>query len=283
MKLVLGVVLYANQPFDSITLQSLSSIDFESIGLEVLVHVRDNSTIGYGVAGVSKVLNGLDFFYDFDSENLSLSKVYNRIVSMHNYPNAFVFLDDDSVVTKGYFVELLKFLKSSSSIAIPTINFRGEMISPGRIEGVRGKKLNTNDIVTSKENRDLVAMMSGTVVKSSVFNLHKLKFDERLSIYGVDTKFFLDSSDVGLGCYVLDYRMEHDSALRALNYEFNKMYFRFSNLMQAQFIIHENKRFYKLSLFLYFPFFIIAKVLRLKDIRFLKLFKNYKFFWKLNR
>ncbi|KPM75459.1 hypothetical protein [Pseudoalteromonas sp. UCD-33C] len=276
------VVLYGNAPHESSTLNSLCKINFNKLLISPKLYVRDNSKDGYLITEVIQNFDG-EVVYDHDGVNLPLAKVYNNAISFFENSSSLIILDDDSTPNESYFLQVVNFLECSSEVAVPIIEHSDNIISPGIIKGVKGCTLSKGDLKVNKENFGLVAMMSGTIIKTDSLKRHNIVFDERLTIYGVDTRFFLDCHKSGINIYVLDYCMEHDSALRSKDNDFTSMFFRFSNLMQAQFIIHENKKFYKLSLFLYFPFFIIAKVLRLKDVRFLKLFKNYKFFWKLNR
>lgn len=281
MKLVIGLVLYSTEPSHSSTLNSMSIIDFDSLGLDVTFYIRDNSSNGFGQVVIESYLGDNDVFYDHDGSNMSLSKVYNRMVDYKPSADAILFFDDDSVVNEQYFRQVIKFMLSESVVAIPLIYFSGELISPGKIRGVKGCKLNNKDLSVSIDNFGLVAMMSGTIVKLEVFSRYNMTFNEKLTVYGVDTRFFLDCINNNISLYILDFYMEHDSALRSVVYDFDAMYSRFLNLMRAQFVIHENKPLYKLCLFFYFPIFIFGKVLRLKDVRFLKLFSSYRFFWEL--
>ncbi len=86
-------------------------------------------------------------------------------------------------------VSLAGYFSSDVPVAIPRIMFERSLISPGKVEGVRGKQVSKEHLnVGGVDSIGLVAMMSGTVIHRQVFDAGQ-RFDERLSFYGVDMKF----------------------------------------------------------------------------------------------
>ncbi|MFT6842905.1 MAG: hypothetical protein ACJASR_001678 [Psychroserpens sp.] len=281
INLLLCVVIFNNKPGDSETIKSLLKINFLKMNLKPVLYIRDNSLEGYNFDEVNKHFLG-EVIVAYDGQNLSLSKVYNELIIYPINRDLIIFLDDDSLLDENYFECLHPFINAGCKVAVPLIEYSKKLISPGKTLGVKGVALKVEELRLNSENKSLVAMMSGTAVKSSIFDVDKIKFDENLILYGVDTRFFLDCQQKGKLVYVLSYVLIHDSALRAKNFQAEDMIYRISNLMKAQFYIFDQKKFYKIMLFFYFPVFILGKVVKLKSFSFLKLFKNYKYFWKLD-
>ena len=281
ISVLIGVVLFSKKPRSSDTLNSLLSIDFDNLGVAPCLYIRDNSLNGFDFRELKEQFRG-EVVIVHDGVNLALSKVYNAIVAYPINSDLLLFLDDDSMVDENYIKNMLIFHNSDYEVAVPLIEHSSQLISPGKIVGVKGLALSQKNLAISSGNNNLVAMMSGTVVKRSIFDYEKIEFNEKLTFYGVDTRFFLDCQKKGKRVYVLDYLLFHDSALRSKTFEVVNMLNRLSNLMKAQFYIFDQRKFYKVMLFFYFPVFIFGKVVRLKHLSFLKLFKNYKYFWRLD-
>ncbi len=282
----IGVVIFSQPAEKTETLRALSQIDFDKLNIKPFFFIRDNSKDGHPRKFFDDKLR-YDYFVDHDFINQKLSVVYNQMVaySVKNKTGSdmYVFLDDDSKINDEYFHKLIDFYESEASVGIPIIHNNDEVISPGKLDKVKGRSITREQFhIGVNENDKFVAMMSGTAIKETVFSIDKIMFCEKLSFYGVDTKFFLDFWQKHNTVFILDYSLQHHSALRDKNYDFNSMYARLSNVMRAHFYIFSNERRYKIKLFTYFPRFILGKVVKFKDLRFLILFKNYNLFWKLD-
>jgi hypothetical protein len=286
INIFIGVVLYSEPAEKTETLTSISKIDFKSLNIKPFFYIRDNS-----IAGLSNSFFEEGFEHDYhvahNTKNEKLSVVYNEMVYFsvkNDIPSdMYIILDDDSKITHDYFCGVISFYKSEASVGIPIIRNNGEIISPGKVANIRGKSITESEFKTGiNKNKNFVAMMSGTAIKKSVFEVDEITFCEKLSFYGIDTKFFLDFQEKNEKIFIIDYSLEHHSALRDTNYDFNNMYQRLTNVMQAHFYIFTNKPRYKMKLFFYFPRFIFGKVVAFNDLRFLTLFKNYKYFWRLD-
>ena len=281
IQLLIGVVMFSKKPSDSDTLNSLLEIDFGNFGITPFLYIRDNSQNGFDFGSVLDKFSG-NVHIDHDGINRSLSSIYNNLISFPIEREIVLFLDDDSFVNEEYIKKMLIFNNSMYEIAVPTIMHNHNMISPGKIFLVKGIALDRKKLALNAGNFNLVAMMSGTVVKSTIFDVENIKFDNNLTFYGVDTRFFLDCQKIKKSVYVIDYFLRHDSALRSGKADFNEMNNSLTNLMRAQFYIYDKKTACKLLLFCYFPFFIFGKVIKFKNWSFLNLFKNYKFFLRLD-
>lgn len=278
------IVLYSRSPKNSDTLQSISSIDFASIGVRPSFYIRDNSIEGFDLEGFKEIVRS-PVVVSHDSANMPLSYVYNRFVEQCSDADLSIIFDDDSVVTKEYFSQFGDFLSSNASVAVPTIFDGSLMISPGTTSGIKGKSLAFSSLNIGAENHlPLVAMMSGVVIKRFVFDLWGVRFDERLNLYGIDTKFFQDVLSHGGHIFVFDFKLAHDSCLRkhGQRYDSSQMFRRLDNLIKAHFIIFETVPFYRFRLFFYLPLLIISRILKFRDFRLIKLFLNYRSFLEKN-
>lgn len=274
-KILFLCVVYATPPENSSTIKSLSTIEFEKEKIEPFVYVWDNSKEGYNTENVKSLFSRHTFLTTHTGRNESLSTIYNLVIDKYNNKiDWIIILDDDSVLDNEYIKCVKDFILLSKSsndvkVAVPKIYNNNIMISPGKVEGVRGKILSTiSSGVVNEEN--IVSMMSGTVISINDTD-HLPRFDERLKFYGVDTKFFLDLDKSGYKKYILPYIMEHKSALRDTSLPLQEQFNRFDNLFKARKIIYEAVPNYKFRLFLYkFLFSIKASMLR-RSLIFLKL------------
>lgn len=277
MEISFVVVLYGKEPSHSETLTSLLKVEFESLGIKPFFYIRDNSERGFDFTLFNERCD-FEYIVSHGGGNKRLSEVYNEALDFFNEKNQcgkVIFLDDDSYLDEDYFHEV-KRLKEL--VSVPIIKMEGEIISPGKVFGVKGCKIYGSDDFVSGRKK-LVAMMSGTIVDFNVFSQYGVRFNERLSLYGVDTRFFIDCYEKGINLNVINYVMNHDSALRKKVYDKNNMVSRLDNLMQSQIIVFNNVPLYKIQLSIYFFIFILKKVAVERDVVFLKLFKNYKYLW----
>ena len=110
MDLVILVVVYNLSPEESATLQSLSvCCDFLKMHKHNII-IRDNSRKGYFQSQhntLSQMLNGASFTYWHDGINLSLSEIYNSVITQQlKAEQILVIWDHDSQFTTDYFIKL---------------------------------------------------------------------------------------------------------------------------------------------------------------------------------
>ena len=279
MNILFLTVLFSSKPEDCETVRSLANLNFEKYGVRPSFIFWDNSSDGFGHDELDSKFLGFEVIYKHTPENIRLSKLYNNVIDAYSGAYDYiVFLDDDSVVLDEYLHSLLPFFVSCALLAMPKIFFEGVMISPGLVRGVRGKLYDEAILKTGlSDSLNVVGMMSGTIAKTKLFEFD-LRFCERLSFYGVDTRFYLDYQKNFKELFVLDLTMEHSSALRDSAICFDDQIKRFSNLMVSRFIVFEKVKYNRFKIFWFFAGFIIMKCWRLKSLRYLLLFKNYKYF-----
>ncbi|ENK5207047.1 hypothetical protein PJX90_07880 [Klebsiella aerogenes] len=267
-------VIYSKTPGLTQTIKSIYKIDFTKYNINAHLAVWDNSSKGYGSNSLSEKSNNIKYSYYHTGVNERLSKIYNHIISEKSKEfDWVVILDDDSIIDESYMLALRKFISiadadSHTRIAIPRIYHQGNMISPGIVKGVRGYQLKfIDDGFTLR--KDLVAMMSGTIIR---LNMEALPtFDERLSFYGVDTKFFKDAIKKGNNLYILNCIMNHDSALRDSTIDYKNHIRRLENLFKARKIIYEDVPYVSIRLWCYKALFSLKLILSKKNIKYIKL------------
>lgn len=266
-KIIFVVVLYKTHPQHSATLVSLSQHSYAEFYIDPIFVVWDNSSHGFGESSLDFMPGRVKYYHS--GLNEKLSSAYNKVVLDSSDMDWYVFLDDDSCVDESYLISLKSFFTSGVPVAVPKILHNGVIISPGAVRGVKGKLLPEFSLYTGvRSSKQLVAMMSGTVVSSSVFG-SGVYFDERLQLYGVDTRFFIDYSNVYSKIYVLDVVMTHHSALRDESMPVEEQVVRHRRLAAAWPIIFDGVRFYRLKLFFYILYYSLKLSLVRRSPRFL--------------
>ncbi|WP_196067744.1 glycosyltransferase [Serratia sp. Res13-Sevr-LER1-36-b] len=274
-KIVFLVVIHSKSPELTKTVQSYRCLDFKSIHLDATLVIWDNSVKGFGNGSLNYNSSKEHYFHTGNNERLSI--VYNKVISEYrDEVKWLVILDDDSVLDQAYINSLDRFVKECFdnplvNVAVPKIYNKGSMISPGFVKGVRGIALNDIDSGIT-ERKDIVAMMSGTILNLSS-SLPEKPFDERLSFYGVDTKFFRDTLAQGNKLYILQTQLTHDSALRDTTLSFNDNYPRLKNLLLSKKIIFSDLPFFKVRVLCYYFFFTLKTIIKRKDLRYIELLK----------
>ncbi|TDY17034.1 GT2 family glycosyltransferase [Paraburkholderia sp. BL6665CI2N2] len=209
------VVLYQRDPEAAETLITLSQIDFASLGIDVEVHIWDNAR----AVPVPPNAHFLPFRWRYfaSPENEPLSKVYNMLVRESRRPHVVIF-DQDSSVDAAFLEKLadcLEKVEIEADVFVPVIRHDGHLISPGRLRWIKGEALcsvTTNAMLPT----DFTAMMSGLCIsRAFLTRLAPHPFDERLRLYGVDTRFCRDLAKHGARAYLHEAVLGHDSALRS--------------------------------------------------------------------
>ncbi|WP_460146560.1 glycosyltransferase family protein [Pseudomonas sp. S2_A02] len=263
------VVVYSTSPGLTTTLKSLANLDFQSAGILPKFSIWDNSEQGFGEASVPTLPGEITYYHSGKNERLSM--VYNTLISNSAESDYFVVLDDDSSVTNHYISSLDLFFRSTVPVAVPQILFNHNLISPGTIKGVRGRALNVQDLVTGPvPSKNIVAMMSGTVISKEALS-QGLKFDERLSFYGVDTRFFIDYANYYSEIFILNTSIPHSSALREGGQAYTKKVQRFRNLILSRPLVFDYVKHHKFKISLYVLLFSLNTCLKEKNIRYLSL------------
>lgn len=277
INVLIGVVLFSKKPSDSDTLNSLLKNDFYALGIEPCLYIRDNSLNGFDFQELKEQFRG-EVVIVHDGKNDKLSRIYNKMIEQIE-ADYFILLDDDSYLEADYFENLKLSIGQGVNIAIPKIFHSNALISPGAISGVKGKEIKLNEIAMGfNPSKNLVAMMSGTIVNSVVFE--KITFDERLSFYGVDTKFFLDYQNHFKTLFVMNCSLRHDSALRNTQEPLMIRFQRIYNLASSWVVVYEHRPFFRIRLTLRLMLFTLKNIFIMKSILPIKLLNLIIPFWK---
>lgn len=207
------VVLYRRHPQDAETLMTLSQIDFAALGIDAEVHIWDNAR--EQPAPPPADFLRIPWRYCSSAANEPLSKVYNTLVRASSRPYVAIF-DQDSRVDARFFRELIEAIETrEADVYAPRIMHGDKTISPGCLKWIKGASLPG---VTGKAMlpRNFTAMMSGMCMSRALLALLGPRpFDERLRLYGVDTRFCRDLSRLGARAWITGAQLGHDSALRS--------------------------------------------------------------------
>ncbi|MCP4056796.1 MAG: hypothetical protein GY738_05635 [Pseudoalteromonas sp.] len=269
MKFLILVVLFNKRFSQSSSIQSLlNKVDFD-----FTLYIWDNSNdISVLEENRADSLNIENFIYYTSSNNEPLSKVYNKVLreNVRNY-NFFVILDDDTFINDSY-IDCLKSLDEKHLVAVPKVYSADKMISPGRIQFVKGQEIGSiqSGVIDSK---NITAIMSATIINSR-YVLNSLKsngfiFDERLSFYSVDTMFFKTYRTENESIYVLDCHLEHSSALRS-DLDLSERLRRYENLYNSWKVVYSDSKMESILIRLFVFYSVLKSVLKYRSFKFFR-------------
>lgn len=269
MRINFIVVVYATPPALTATIKSLSSINYSTFGIEASFSIWDNSPQGFGNASVLDLAGSVRYYHNGRNERLSVA--YNTITSGAEAFEYFIILDDDSEINDRYIYSLKAFFQSDVPVAVPQIFLKNDLISPGTVEGIRGKKIYSRHLKSGeRQSTKLVAMMSGTVIHKTVFSAG-IKFDERLNFYGVDTRFFIDYARRYPKVFILDATLTHSSALRTPGEPYESRVGRLKNLILSKLYVFDRIDNHRLKIVVYLFLFCIKTIIRERNVRYISL------------
>jgi hypothetical protein len=222
--------------------------------------VWDNSSTAYAKKIVK---DHYGFDYDGVPDNSSLSKVYNRVINRYFSHDLLMIFDQDSKINESYFDEVELNWRSNiekrALVFVPQVNSGNKLISPGRkfiVKGRPQKKWTAGFYIA----KNLLAIMSGIVISKQcidmLINKYGSVFDERLNLYGIDSKFFVDYGETGFDVYVMNSSLQHDSALRANG---GMKVERLENLISAWMIVYSSGVIKKLLVRIYGFYFVVKQ------------------------
>ena len=227
--LLVLVVLYKTPMQESRTLQSL--IGQARIPASVRLIIWDNSPQSMRDADTLDALAGRfgAVQYIHDENNKALSSLYNDVVKA-NPADLYLILDQDSGLPPEYVENALARAAEHPRVALfaPQIVVGGQLVSPGGFGKVRGRQIATVHPGIAPST-GMAVITSGLMFRASLFVEHGLWFNENLWLYAVDTDFFLRFRESFSEFYILDQKIQHDSALRG-EMGIEQRLFRFRNL-----------------------------------------------------
>lgn len=261
------VVLYGTSPDQSLTLDTLQLANRSNENFVGEIVVWDNSPQSFGAAS----LNGLNFpgfsvKYMACPENLALSKVYNSVAE-GIATGHFLILDQDSQLPADYFPVLRSQLEAhpAQDLFLPVVLSSGRCVSPGELWYFKGRHL-TSPRQGQQRSRRMLAITSGMVIRSAY--LQEPRFDERLSLYGIDTRFMLDYADSGRSVVVMPIVLGHDTALWS-DISADRMLGRVQALVRSWPIVFERRPFARVLARCHARLMLLKLAIKYRDPRFL--------------
>ncbi|GHA38914.1 glycosyltransferase [Photobacterium aphoticum] len=236
-KIVILCVLYNKKCTSSNTVNTFRNSKYRNSD-NVELHIWDN-TVNLEIAEFNKLyIYDRNIHYHSSGENKALSIIYNDFIN--NYRDDYLLiLDDDSEVNDKYIYEVIKLLNNDMfCVGVPKIISQiGDMYSPAKFGLVKGKHFKT---IHCGFHNNLTAISSGIVINCNKIISKEVSFDENLSLYGIDTDFFVSLNKKQIPTYVLDVSLSHD--LSIFNVESVKTKkFRFLNMMKANLYISKKR------------------------------------------
>ena len=268
MRLHILVVLYKTSPGESRTLSSLARAGQEDDRLSGRLTVWDNSPVPYGPAALDSLDFGqLEVVYRSCPENAPLSLVYNTVLTGMDLDCA-VILDQDSDLPVDYFSHCRLSLSAQPGVALhlPIVKSHGLVVSPGRLMFFKGKHVK-NPQSGLRKARGMLAITSGMVLSRRYLQVPR--FDERLNLYGIDTKFMINLADADEGVVVMPVVLDHDTALWS-DISADAMLFRAKSLVASWRVVFESRPIASCLASIYARFFMAKLAVKYRDVRFLK-------------
>ncbi|MBB1464849.1 hypothetical protein H5300_16165 [Vibrio sp. SG41-7] len=180
-------------------------------GNSLSIEVYDNSVDGW------EFIPEYVEYYSHTGKNRSLSKIYNEFCMRHKSSAQYLlFLDHDTRLTYDYFNELLQCCSEGvSQILVPKIDYNNKLVSP--YFEISYKRFPYVSSLDKFLGRRLRAIGSGICIRNDVAS--RLPFDEKLNLYGIDTKFFIDYliDNSRKNIFIMNSTLEHDLSLSINN------------------------------------------------------------------
>lgn len=250
MKKIFLVVLYKQKISESKTCISLKENNIQNFNENKIV-VWDNSP---EVINFQKIAN--EFFnsetieFKHTPENLSLSKIYNNVIDNNQDFDFIQILDQDSKIIKENYNSYLNqvFIANSNiNIFLPKIYSNQKLYSPGKffIKGWHFKEINLG----INKSRLYTAITSGLCIRLDFLRKTKIRFNEDLSLYCIDTDFIYRVRKFDSRFYVLDLNFIHDLSESSLT-DIEKKKRRKVQIEGLE-IIYKNNLFCKFLVFIY--------------------------------
>lgn len=266
MRYLFLVVLYKKKISECETIESLAKVNGE---FDKKIIIWDNGGIYQDESELAllKKLRG-DCVYICDGVNTGLATVYNKVCNENSFDYVII-LDHDTNLPANYLSVLDDSVKNNSDIKLflPLIYSEGKLVSPGDLRVFKGRHWR-REICGPVSSKSKLAITSGMVIAKKYMAGNKRVFDERLRLYGIDTKFMIDYAESEDEFFVMPVKINHHTMLWS-NPTADVMLVRFRNLRRSWFIVFSDSG---LKLFMVIPYSIFVSVkmaIKYKDVRFM--------------
>lgn len=223
MKKIFLVVLYKQKISESKTCISLKENNIQNF-CENKIIVWDNSPEAINSQKIAnEFFNSETIEFKHTPENLSLSKIYNAVIDNNQDFDFIQILDQDSkIIRENYNSYLNQVFNENSNINIflPKIYSNQKLYSPGKffIKGWHFKEINFG----LNKYRFYTAITSGLCIRLHFLRKTKIRFNEDLSLYCIDTDFIYKVRKFDSRFYVLNLNFIHDLSESSLTEEEKK-------------------------------------------------------------
>jgi len=158
---------------------------------------------------------------------------------------------------------------SSVNLFLPQVlGQNNAMLSPGKLMFFKASYFK-DKISGLIINPKIIAIMSGTCISSEFIKIYSYRFDERLQLYGIDTKFYIEYCQRNIPLYIVDYRMEHDLSFFTET-NVSKLLIKFKEHKKSlRIVIGERSILQSVLLEFYITYLSIKNVIKHKTIGFL--------------
>jgi GT2 family glycosyltransferase len=209
-----GIVipLYRTKIGDSETLRSLRNLNDAARQLITLI-LWDNSPLSLSLQQINELQGYFvkQIIYKHTPQNISLAKIYNQAIGMIGSCEAFVIFDQDSSFDLEYLqVAWVAFDENPSiNLFVPMVRVDSIIVSPGDFQWFKGKYWK-NERFGEIRAKNKVAIASGMFLRMSWLRGSKIRFNESLRLYNIDTDFMIRFATENNYFFVLPYRLTHD-------------------------------------------------------------------------
>lgn len=208
--------------------------------------------------------------YRHTPQNRPLSHIYNYVIDNFGNYDFLTIFDQDSEFDERFFQELHEATSANKTIDLflPIVRSQRNIVSPGSYYFVKGTYWTKRKFgVISTKN--LVAINSGMTIRFSYLRRDFEGYNERLNFYGVDTHFMLEYAKKRAIAFILDYTIQHDSALLSNDEEIEKRISRFRDMWYSWKVIHEDSLLRSVLIRMYILYTSIKSATHFKSTAFL--------------
>lgn len=269
-KVSILVVTYGIDLIESLTLNAISNLDLRNVDYKPVLKIWMNKYSGEKFFLKKELEDKFKVEIVKSIENKSLPIIYNRFLLEQESDYA-ILLDQDSIVESDYISDIYQAInKTNACLLLPKVVHGDTLVSPGRFWFIFGSlDSNLKKIEGIVNDKNIVAINSGLVVKVQLIKDGFIKYDECLKFYFTDTKFLIDYNKLGLEVYILKSIITHDLSELSDSNNIHKACFRFRDMALGFRTIYPNG-FKRLMVELYLVYVAIRYSLNLKSIVFFK-------------
>lgn len=269
-KVSILVVTYGIDLIESLSLNAIQNLDLRNIDYKPVLKIWMNKYSGEKLFLEKEIEDKFEVEIVKSIENEPLPIIYNRFLLEQNSDYA-ILLDQDSIIENDYISEIYQAInKTNACLLLPKVVHGDTLVSPGRfwfIFGSLDPSLKKIDGIVNDKN--IVAINSGLVVKVQLIKDGLIKYDECLKFYFTDTKFLLDYNKLGLDVYILKSIITHDLSELSDSHNIHKACFRFKDMILGFRTIYPNS-FKRILVELYLVYIATRYSLNFKSIVFFK-------------